>query len=116
MRFAAGCVSVEGLVVSASRENAIRAYAVNFGVWPIEGPVKCEEADGGVHTLDSAPQVFTVFGEVIVSGITLSPLVRKYEGVTYLSAKTTSWFRKSFLTFWMNTGAGLLALTSSLCV
>lgn len=72
MRFM-GCVSVEGLVVSASRENAVRTYAVNFGVWPIEGPVKCKEADGRVRILDSAPQVFTVFAEVIVSEITLSP-------------------------------------------
>jgi len=59
-------------VVNASRENAVRTYAVNFGVWPIEGPVKCEEADGRVQTLDSASQIFTVFVEVIVSGITLS--------------------------------------------
>jgi hypothetical protein len=72
MRFV-GRVSVEGLVVSASRENTVRTYAVNFSVWPIEGPVKCEEADGRVHILDSVPEVFTVFGEVIVSGITLSP-------------------------------------------
>jgi hypothetical protein len=60
-------------VVSASRENVVRTYAVNFGVWPIEGPVKREEADRRVRTLDSASQVFTVFVEVIVSGITLSP-------------------------------------------
>ena len=59
-------------MVSASRENAVRTYAMNFGVWPIEGPVKCEQADGRVNTLDSAPQVFTVFGEMVVSGITLS--------------------------------------------
>ena len=72
MRFA-GCVSVEGLVVSSSGENAVRTCAVNLGVWPVEGPVKCEEADGRVHTLDSAPQVFMMFVEVIVSGITLSP-------------------------------------------
>jgi hypothetical protein len=63
-------------VVSASRENVVRTYAVNFGVWPIEGPVKCEEADGRVHTPDSGSQVFTVFVEVIVSGITLSPSSR----------------------------------------
>lgn len=68
-----GCVSMEGLVFIASRDNAVRTYAVDFGVWPIEGPVKCEEADGRVHTLDSAPQAFTVLAEVIVSGITLSP-------------------------------------------
>jgi hypothetical protein len=65
-------VSREGLVVSASRENAVRTYAVNFGVWPVEGPVKCDEADGRLHTLDSTSQVFTVFVEVIVSGIALS--------------------------------------------
>jgi hypothetical protein len=72
MRFV-GCVSVEGLVVGASRENVVRTYAVNLGMWPIEGPVKREEADGRVHTPDSASQVFTVFAEVIVSEITLSP-------------------------------------------
>jgi hypothetical protein len=71
-----GCVSGEGLVVSASLENAVRTYAVNFGVWPIEGPVKCEEADGWVDILDSTPQVLMVFVEVIVSGITLSPSSR----------------------------------------
>jgi hypothetical protein len=72
MRFV-GCVSVEGLVVTASRENVVRTYAVNFGVWPIKGPVKREEADRRVRTLDGASQVFTVFVEVIVSGIMLSP-------------------------------------------
>jgi hypothetical protein len=60
-------------VVTASRENVVRTYAVNFGIWPTKGPVKREEADGRVHTLDSASQVFTVFVEVIVSEITLSP-------------------------------------------
>jgi hypothetical protein len=60
-------------VISASLDDAVRTYAVNFGVWPIEGPVKCEETDGRVHTLDGAPQVFTVFAEMIVSVITLGP-------------------------------------------
>ena len=53
MRFV-GCVSVEGLVVSASREDAVRTYAMNFRVWPIERPVKREEADRPVHALDGA--------------------------------------------------------------
>ena len=59
-------------MVSASREDAVRTYAVNFGVWPIERPVKREEADGRVHALDSAPQIFTVLVEVVVSRVSLS--------------------------------------------
>ncbi len=49
MRFV-GCDTVEGLVVSASHENAVRTYATNFRVLPIERPIKREEADGRVHT------------------------------------------------------------------
>ena len=60
-------------MVSASLENVIRTYAVNFCVWSIEGPVNREEADGRVHTPDSGSQIFTVFVQVIVSGNTLNP-------------------------------------------
>ncbi len=42
-------------MVSASREDAVRTYAMNFHVWPIERPVKHEEADGRAHTPDGAP-------------------------------------------------------------
>ncbi len=41
-------------MVSASREDAVRTYAMNFRVWPIERPVKREEADRPVHALDGA--------------------------------------------------------------
>jgi hypothetical protein len=56
-------------VISASCEDSGRAYAVNFGIWPIEGPVERKEADGRVHTLDGVPQVFAMPAEVVVSGI-----------------------------------------------
>jgi hypothetical protein len=65
---------MKSLVVSTSREDAVRTYAVNLGEWPIEGPIKREEADGWVHALDSAPQIFTVLSEVVVSEMSLSVL------------------------------------------
>jgi hypothetical protein len=67
-----GCISVESLVVFASREDTVRTYAENFGVWSIEGPVKREKADGRVPALDGAPQIFTVLAEVVISRISLS--------------------------------------------
>jgi hypothetical protein len=47
-------------------------YVVNLGVWPIERPIKRKDADGRVHALDSAPQIFTEFVEVVVPGVPLS--------------------------------------------
>jgi hypothetical protein len=48
-------------MVSALRSDTVRTYAVNDGMWLIEGPVEREEADWRVHALDSIPQVFMVF-------------------------------------------------------
>ena len=67
------CISVESLVVFAWREDTAQTYAENCGVWPMEGSVKREKADGRVPALDGAPQIFTVLAEVVISRISLSP-------------------------------------------
>jgi hypothetical protein len=63
---------MESLMISASREDAVRTYAENFGIWPIKGPVEREEADGRVHALDCTPQIFTVLAKMVVSGTSIS--------------------------------------------
>ena len=55
VRFGAGRVPEEGLVVRAAGEDAVREGAVDLGKWSVEGPVEREEADGWAHALGGAP-------------------------------------------------------------
>jgi len=71
VRFASW-VPVEGLMVSAPRNDTVRTYVADDSAWLIEGPVEREESDWRLHALDGIPQVFTVLVEVIISGRSLS--------------------------------------------